>query len=196
MKNIEILKSYLSGDRPYVKVGYTKLEEKRKVGDTWTDDDGFIWEQKNGYKVKRSRMAAEVKNAIGKKICSVTGRDIEWGDRLDKIAFEKSGKSFDALIEEETILRAKGLYKYYEELKIQKNYLSYLNDIISKLQESLDFLKTEDKLQFVNSTGMVEEWKMKNKQEIEDTIKKDLKYAQEQVIECTEKITELENKLK
>jgi len=39
-----------------VQVGYSKGNETRKVGDTWTDSDGKKWEQKEGYIASVSNM--------------------------------------------------------------------------------------------------------------------------------------------
>ena len=32
-----------------IQVGYSPAEEKREVGDVWTDSDDKTWEQKEGY---------------------------------------------------------------------------------------------------------------------------------------------------
>ena len=35
-----------------IQVGYSFQDEKREVGDKWTDSDGVEWEQKEGYRYK------------------------------------------------------------------------------------------------------------------------------------------------
>ena len=39
-----------------IQVGYSTVEPTRKVGDKWTDSDGVEWEQKEGYRMKVSKM--------------------------------------------------------------------------------------------------------------------------------------------
>ena len=57
-KNIQKVQDMLDGNFKHkIQSGYTPTEEKREVGDTWTDSDGVQWEQRNGYRVKVSRMA-------------------------------------------------------------------------------------------------------------------------------------------
>ena len=54
-KNLAKVQDILDGNhQSKISVGYSKTEETRKVGDTWTDADGYQWEQKDGYRVKKS----------------------------------------------------------------------------------------------------------------------------------------------
>ena len=49
-KNIQKVQEMLDGNYKHkIQSGYTPIEEKREVGDIWTDSDGVKWEQKNGY---------------------------------------------------------------------------------------------------------------------------------------------------
>ena len=36
-----------------IQSGYSTVKEHRKVGDKWTDSEGYEWEQKDGYQVKK-----------------------------------------------------------------------------------------------------------------------------------------------
>ena len=57
-KNIQKVQDMMDGNfKRKIQSGYTPTEEKREVGDTWTDSDGVQWEQKNGYRSKISRTA-------------------------------------------------------------------------------------------------------------------------------------------
>jgi len=53
-KNLEKVQSMVDGTYGgKIQSGYTgEKEPERKVGDKWTDTDGIIWEQRNGYRVK------------------------------------------------------------------------------------------------------------------------------------------------
>ena len=59
-KNIQGVKDMLDGNfqRKLVVGQYNPTEEVRKIGDTWTDSEGYEWEQKEGYKMKKSSMPA------------------------------------------------------------------------------------------------------------------------------------------
>jgi hypothetical protein len=46
--NIDIIKGYVAGERPFLQVGYTGDADKyiiRKEGETWTDASGKQWIQ-------------------------------------------------------------------------------------------------------------------------------------------------------
>ena len=54
-KNLNKVQSMLDGTfgGHKIMVGqYNPVEPTRKVGDTWTDSEGYKWEQKQGYKMK------------------------------------------------------------------------------------------------------------------------------------------------
>ena len=59
-KNLSKVQDMLDGKNDKIQVGYgtAASEETRKVGDTWTDSDGYEWEQKEGFKVKKSSLPA------------------------------------------------------------------------------------------------------------------------------------------
>ena len=53
-KNLAKVQSMLDGTYGgKTQVGYSSVDEVRKVGDTWTDSEGYEWEQKDGYQVKK-----------------------------------------------------------------------------------------------------------------------------------------------
>ena len=56
-KNLQKVQDMVDGNfKRKIQSGYTPTEEKREVGDIWTDSDGDQWQQKNGYRVKVSTM--------------------------------------------------------------------------------------------------------------------------------------------
>ena len=49
-KNTQRVQDMLDGNyKNKIQVGYSKPEQKREIGERWTDSDGKEWEQKNGY---------------------------------------------------------------------------------------------------------------------------------------------------
>ena len=58
-KNLQKVQDMLDGNYGgKTQVGYSPTEETRKLGDTWTDSDGYKWEQKEGFRVKLSNTPA------------------------------------------------------------------------------------------------------------------------------------------
>ena len=58
-KNLQKVQDMLDGNYGgKTQVGYSVVDEVRKVGDTWTDSDGYEWEQKEGYRLKKSNTPA------------------------------------------------------------------------------------------------------------------------------------------
>jgi hypothetical protein len=193
MKNTDIIKSYLAGERPYVKVGYTGDKDKyiiRKVGETWTDSAGKQWIEKESGPQTVTRVMDIIREEVNDK-CTCCGMEIRWGKKRVYKMFYKTKKCFDCLIEEETQLRVKGQFKLYETKKLLENEISYLNDIRQKLKESKEYLASDASktLTYVNSNGLVEEWDNVSRQELTESIEKDFKT-------CLKKIKLAEKELK
>lgn len=192
-KNIDIVRDYLNGDRPYIQVGYKGDMDKyiiRKTGERWTDGSGKEWEQKEYGPVAVTRVSDIIRAEMNEK-CSCCKREIRWGSKHDRKMYFKTKKCFDCLVEEETQLRIKGKFKLYEAKKLLENELSYLSDIKQKLKESREYLASDDskKLTYVNSNGFVEEWDNNVRAELVISVEKDWKT-------CLKKIKEGEKELK
>ena len=60
-KNLQKVQDMLDGKGTgKIVSGYSTVEEHRKVGDKWTDSDGYNWEQKDGFQVKSGGSMASV----------------------------------------------------------------------------------------------------------------------------------------
>lgn len=190
-KNIDIVRDYLNGERPYIKLGYTGDKDKyivRKVGEKWTDANGKEWEQKEYGPAAVTRVSDIIREETLQK-CSCCNREIRWGTKQDRKMFYKTQKCFDCIIEEETQLRLKGKFKLYETKKLLENELSYLNDIRTKLKESKEYLETHTELQFPNGNGIMETWSNDARDELLEGVKKDF-------VTCLKKIKAAEKELK
>jgi hypothetical protein len=52
-KNLQKVQDMLDGKGTgKIQSGYSTVKEHRKVGDKWTDSDGYKWEQKDGFQIK------------------------------------------------------------------------------------------------------------------------------------------------
>jgi len=191
--NIDIVRGYLQGERPFIQVGYTGDKDKyiiRKVGERWTDASGKEWEQKEYGPVAVTRVSDIIREEMVQK-CTCCGREVRWGDKYDRKMYYKTKKCFDCIIEEENTMKIKGQYKLYESKKLIENELSYLRDIKQKLKESKDYLASDASktMTYVNSTGLVEEWSNEARKELQKHIEKDW-------VSCLKKITAAEKELK
>lgn len=163
MKNTEIIQKYLNNERPYLIVqggvrGKTVPITKREIGEEWEDSKGFIWQQKNGYKIRCTKMGKTIREARSLNNQCKCGQTMEWGDKLDKKFYNKTGKCVDCLLEFETILRVNGNFQYYELKKLIRNQNAQLKELKNDLIGYLEYLKTDKILQFVHETGHVDEW--------------------------------------
>lgn len=191
--NIDIVRNYLSGERPFVQVGYTGDADKyivRKEGETWTDSSGKNWIQTSSGPQTVTRVMDIIREETNDR-CENCNREIRWGNKYDRKMFNRTKKCFDCLVEEETNMRLRGQFKLYETKKLIENELSYLKDIKQKLKESKEYLNSEASktLTYVNSTGMVEEWSNEARKELQDNVQKDW-------VTCLKKIKAAEEELK
>ena len=191
--NIDIIKGYVAGERPFLQVGYTGDKDKyiiRKEGETWTDVSGKQWIQTASGPQAVTRIMDIIRQETNDK-CGCCGREIRWGTKQDRKMFYRTKKCFDCLIDEETQLRIKGKFKLYETKKLLENEISYLNDVKQKLRESKDYLASEESkvMTYVNSTGLVEEWSNEARKELQEHVQKDW-------VTCLKKIKAAEKELK
>ena len=72
-KNLQRVQDMLDGNyQSKIQVGYSKTEEKRKIGDRWVDSDGKEWEQKDGY---ISSVSKSPPVGIFSKVCKDCGKN-------------------------------------------------------------------------------------------------------------------------
>lgn len=192
-RNIDIVKGYLDGERPFIQVGYVGDKDKyiiRKEGETWTDASGKNWIQTKTGPQAVTRVMDIIREEMNDK-CTACNREIRWGTKQDRKMYYRTKKCLDCLALEETNLRAKGQFKLYETKKLLENELSYLADVKQKLRESKNYLESEDSrtMTWVNSTGMVEEWSNEARSDLQKHVQKDW-------VTCLKKIKSAEKELK
>lgn len=179
--NLDIVRSYLAGERAFVQVGYDAsiALQSRKEGEEWEESDGSKWIKKGGVKQRVSKHA----QYILEQRCTICNSDMKWGNRLDQKIYPKTQRCYECNIEFEGILKSRGLYANYEKFKVINNELSMMKDFKAKVVDSISYLenytqKTKD-LQFFNEDGSNEIW-------VDDTdrreiVLKDLRVDLEQV---------------
>lgn len=175
MSNMDIVRAYAHGERPFITVGYITPTIKRKIGDQWEDTRGIMWEQKNGYKIRVNPQADLIKKIIKQK-CRKCGMDIERGNKYDRLFFVKTGMCYECLTNYETSLRIVGIFDVYEQCKLLANEIGFFKDVKAKLKETVEFFNKEDTSVEVlcNSEGFREKFHGTNKDKILKDAKKDL----------------------
>jgi len=174
LKNIKAVKEMLTGEhktQTKKTVSFAdKVIERREVGETWTDDKGQKWEQRNGYKVKvgkLSKLREELKSFpnCNKETCTC----IEPG-QADLKMKAIHGMCLNCVVEMEHNLKMSGEYEEYERKKLLANAEAWLKQ--AELEKEV--LKTTLKASFVNEDGSIEEWaEGMSEKELEEKIDKD-----------------------
>lgn len=158
--NLSIVRDYLSGERPFIQVGYDEnvALQSRKEGEEWEDSNGIKWIKKNGYKHRVSKKA----QYVFEQRCTICNADMKWGNRLDQKIYPKTQRCYECNIEFEGILRSRGIYNDYEKFKLINNELSIMKDFKSKVVDSINYLENytpqTKNPQFFNEDGSNEIW--------------------------------------
>ena len=191
--NLDIVKDYVEGNRPFVQVGYDPNlnNSKRKEGEEWEDGQGNKWIWKNGSKRKVSKLA----NIKIEQRCSICNADMKFGSYLDDRFYPKTGKCYDCSISFDSKLKALGVFADYEKYKIYNSLLSEMKDFKKNITESIEYLEknTDNKLQFFNDDGSQEFWTddTDKVQKILSDLKNDLQDVEDNIKKANEELTKI-----
>lgn len=195
--NLEILKNYMDGIRPYPTFGYTSPAVIRKQGDIWQDHRGITWEQRDGYKTRVNKQANIIHEAINQK-CKICKCDVRWGNRFDRLFFSKTRMCQDCLVDYENKLHMVGIFDVYERYKVLSNEIGFFRDAKAKLKETVEFFSQKDtSIEILcNSTGFREKFHGTNKDQILKDAKKDLTAVRRHLREITKKMKAAKDEFK
>ena len=191
--NLEIVKDYVEGNRPFIQVGYDPNlnNSKRKEGEEWEDGQGNKWVWKNGTKRKVSKLG-QIK--IDQR-CSICNADMKFGNYLDDRFYPKTGKCYDCSVSFDSKLKSLGVYADYERYKIYNSMLSEMKDFKKNIIDSIEYLEKnpEEKLQFFNEDGSQEFWTDDTSQiqKVLFDLKEDLKNVDENITKANEELSKL-----
>lgn len=124
-----------------------KTNNKRVVGDTWTETNAkgveFKWEQKDGFRVKRpaNSILDKITNALTLPAnCPKCKQSMHGTEKhLNKKMFFKAGSCFDCIIKSETLIRSdKSKWKEYSSKKMLLNAEGWFKDA----DKEVEILKT------------------------------------------------------
>ena len=136
-KNLQKVQDMLDGNyKTKIQVGqYAPTEETRKVGDKWTDSEGYEWEQKEGFRVKNSVMPAV---GMFNHQCKDCGKNCspKMAKPWDRDCFKADGRCYYCQLDYEVELKTKPIRWFaYRRLKDLQNMESLEKDMIQWVDE-------------------------------------------------------------
>ncbi len=162
LKNIKAINEMLRGQhRSQTKAtsGFENETNERVLGEVWTDNNGQKWVQKDGYKSKVSRFD-KIRKIINADQCPECKKKLT---RFDKQFVKRENKCHDCIVKQETLMTCEGylkgedIYGKWEKAKIKENVESFL----AEAEQEVDLIKkTFTQMEYVNSDGKVEKWKL------------------------------------
>jgi hypothetical protein len=169
------------------------VEQKKEVGEKWTDSDGKMWEQKEGYAASVSQFD-EVREYLQKlSTCSAEDCKTIKLSHADKKVIVKTGFCFECLQKYENKLKLDGVYPFYEDYKVTNNKLAYVRDLRIKYEEALIGIK--DSFEMVTEDGRMESWKWDvDINKVREEISSDIQGANEAIKLLIERKSLLEEK--
>ena len=137
-KNLQKVQDMLDGNyKSKIQSGYSTVEEHRKVGDKWTDSEGYEWEQKEGFKVKSAGNMPAV--GMFNHQCKDCGKNCspKMAKPWDRDCFKADGRCYYCQMEYEIDLKADKPIRWfaYRRLKDLRNMEALENDMIQWVDE-------------------------------------------------------------
>ena len=144
-KNLQKVQDMLDGNyKTKIQVGqYAPTEETRKVGDKWTDSEGYEWEQKDGFQVKSAGSMPAV--GMFNHQCKDCGKNCspKMAKPWDRDTFKADGRCYYCQLDYEVELKTKPLRWFaYRRLKDLQNMKSIEKDMEQWIEQM-----TEDRKQ-------------------------------------------------
>jgi hypothetical protein len=172
--------------------GADKKVVKREIGEKWTDEDGKSWEQLEAGKIQTSELGdimAETRAYLDRlNSCKSDNCKTIKLSRADKKLVSKTGYCAGCLGRLETLIKADGLWKEYEDYKIYSNMIAYGKDVLAQFRQALADCKQE--YEMVNEDGTIEKWRMeRDVDEMKAEISADIEKYEKEI----QQITELRN---
>ena len=152
-KNLSNIQSMLDGEfKRKLQVGYSKPEERRKVGDKWTDSDGDQWEQKEGYISSVPRTPSV---GIFPHQCIDCKKNCD-ADKKDKTTFLRMDRCYYCQLNFEVDLKAKGKWEDWVKEQETNRWESWLNEYNLETKEINDKNPFDTKVANALANGEVE----------------------------------------
>ena len=137
-KNLQKVQDMLDGNyASKIQVGqYAPTDEVRKVGDKWTDSEGYEWEQKEGFRVKLSNTPAV---GMFNHQCKDCGKNCspKMAKPWDRDCFKADGRCYHCQIDFEAELKTGKPLRWfaYRRLKDLQNMEAIHRDMEQWVEE-------------------------------------------------------------
>jgi hypothetical protein len=163
LKNIQALRQMLDGthrSQTKTTIGLTDASkvgsenQKREVGEKWTDENGVTWIQKDGYRINATKFLSDVKEYLAPKECPKCSKMMT--SQVDKKMYMVNKMCLDCTIDFEHQLKIEGKYEEYERNRIRQNAEEWLKRAEAD-KDALIQVITEQAT-YANSDGSVEKW--------------------------------------
>lgn len=165
LRNIEAIQKMLDGThhtqtkKSISTYAVKKDDTKRAVGERWTDANGVVWEQREGFRIQgvdRAERMAEIRQYLqGATVCPECNTKMT--HRNDKKYYNIHKKCMECSVKMETQMRIDGTWKDYERKKVLENVKAWLRDA----EVEMEIVKREiAKDSYVNSDGTLEKWEL------------------------------------
>ena len=138
---------------------YNPTEEVRKVGDIWTDSDGYEWEQKEGYRLKKSNTPSV---GMFPHKCKDCGTNCD-SDKRSKATFLRMDRCYYCQLNFEVDLKAKGKWDEWVMKQEEKRWEAWLKEYNLETKEMKDKNPFDERIANAMSNGNVEMTIKKNK---------------------------------
>ena len=143
-KNLAKVQSMLDGTYGgKTQVGYSSVDEVRKVGDKWTDSEGYEWEQCDGYRVKKGGSMASV--GMFNHQCKDCGKNCspKMAKGWDRDCFKADGRCYHCQLNYELDLKFDSKLRFfaYRRLKDLQNMEALEKDMIQWVEEITEMRK-------------------------------------------------------
>lgn len=166
LKNIKAVSEMIEGNhktQTKKTISFDKKEVvRREVGETWVDDSGQTWEQKNGYKVKVGKFSKLREELQSFPKCRLETCVCNEPSQADLKMRAYHGMCLDCVTEMEHELKLSGEYEQYERKKLLNNAESWLKE--AEIEKEV--LKVSLRARFINEDGSIEEWGSLNEDEV------------------------------
>jgi hypothetical protein len=143
--NIDIVKDYLAGVRPFTELSMHIPEKDKfhKEGEKWKDSNGIEWQKKDGKTIRLTKTKGDIiREAIGDELnCKLCKANWKFASKNDRKFLTRTGLCEECLINYETKLRILGIYESYEKYRLASYELGHLKELKLRIAEVIETLK-------------------------------------------------------
>lgn len=180
------------------KIGWSKAEEHREVGDTW-EDEFHKYEKKDGYTLKTSKNSdafQEIRDFVKEQSeCKNPDCKTVKFTNVDKKLVKRTGYCITCLAQIEQKIKLAGLWSEYENYKIWTRMIIDGKLRLEQVKQAHDELKQS--YDYVNEDGSTEKWTMPESiDDVKEQMMTMIENGEKEISDIEEKRMEAFEKLK